>query len=66
MMKKWRSLLLVFCLLAGMAMAEGAVHGVENGVENSVSSFGERIPSLQWIFVSHCGWNFNPIITMTI
>lgn len=47
-------------------MAEGAVHGVENGVENSVSSFGERIPSLQWIIVSHCGWNFNPIITMTI
>ena len=43
-------------------MAEGAVHGVENGVGNSVSSFGERIPSLQWTFVSHCGWNFNPII----
>ena len=47
-------------------MAEGAVRGVENGVGNSVSSFGERIPSLQWIIVSHCGWNFNPIITMTI
>ena len=47
-------------------MVEGAVHGVENGVENSVSSFGEIIPSLQWTFVSHCSWNFNPIITMTI
>ena len=36
-------------------MAEGAVHGVENGVENSVSSFGERIPSLQWIIALKCG-----------
>ena len=47
-------------------MAEGAVHGVENGVGNPVSSFGEIIPSLQWTFVSHCSWNFNSIITMTI
>lgn len=39
-------------------MVEGAVHGVENGVENPISSFGEIIPSLQWTFVSYCKLEF--------
>ena len=43
MMKKWLSLLLVFCLLAGMAMAEGAAPEVVVPLDEKMVLENEQI-----------------------